>query len=228
MWSAGDWLGLEIPLKRDTETRPHHLDRYVGQYHKAFADFWLGRMLPIVSTSDCRYPCTHATSTHWTMCQHRHWWSLATCSRGWNGVSVSSPPPSWLIYEWWKTRGRKFGGSGQHNQNDILNRETVVNGELEPHIKVLEQFGDFFWGENWYGLTWPTGQGKKEIFLKFQFIGDLLHPWSILHASLSRKINEYYLRYIQNFLEGLKNKRNNKKQCHSKGQGLLVIVIPLI
>ena len=38
-------------------------------------------------------------------------------------------------------------------QNQIHNMETVVNDELDPWLRVLELFGDFFWVNNQDKLT---------------------------------------------------------------------------
>ena len=48
---------------------------------------------------------------------------------------------------------RHLEGGGHQNKSFIHNKYTVINGELKPQLRVLGQFGEFFQGDNKYGLT---------------------------------------------------------------------------
>ena len=87
-----------------------------------------------------------------------------------------------------------FNGNGKHKLEgggvlgQTQKRNTVINGDMDSQLRVMDWFRDFFHWVCWGGLPFPKGKYGKYICINFQYKGQ----WTCtrLNKPLQRQIRE--------------------------------------
>ena len=111
--------------------------------------------------------------------------------------------------------GAGRSGSGIENPGQQRQREEESNPDVDPRLRVMERFRDFFCDKNRYGIMWPKGKDSRELWIRLHSKGNCTRDCFYSHAYLCGQTQTEYIRFLNHCRSGYKARNHNRKRKSS-------------